>query len=134
VKKIRPVLLLLLIVFGITEAEESEKFKFSYWRCNSETISDEAADLILVVEIVDIQRITDPILNHFDFGVAAKVIEIRKGKYEEPIIGLHVPRQVPLEQYDPAKFGFEKGQRTTIKGKIDLEGEITIHDERVRWR
>lgn len=133
-KKILSVLLLLLIAFGITEADDSERIKFTYWRCNSETISDEDADLILVVEVVDIQRIADPILNHLDFGVAAKIVEIRKGKYEKPIIGIHVPRKIPLEPYDPEKYGFEKGKKTTIKGKIDAKGKITIHDQLIRGR
>ncbi|MCB1203393.1 MAG: hypothetical protein KDN18_03970 [Verrucomicrobiae bacterium] len=133
-KQILQVLLFLLIGFGTADSEDTKPLKFRYWRCDSETISDEDADLILVVEIADIQIITDPILNHFDFGVTAKVVEIRKGKYENPIIGIHIPRQVPLQPYDPVKYGFEKGKRTTIKGKIDDEGKITIHDERVRWR
>ncbi len=133
--KILPsVLIALFTTFGGNEAWASEKIEFSYWRCVSEEISIEDADLILVVEIIDIQRITDPIFHHFDFGVAAKVVERKKGNYEKPIIGIHVPRQIPLEPYDPPKYGFEKGKKTTIKGKIDDEGKITIHDPRIRRR
>jgi hypothetical protein len=115
-------------------AQGAEKVEFNYWRCVSEEIADKDADLILVVEVIDIQRIRDPLFSHFDFGVAAKVIDRRKGGYDKSVIGIHVPRRIPLEPYDPKKYIFEKGKKFTIKAKIDKEGRITIHDPRVRRR
>lgn len=115
-------------------AQSAEKVEFTYWRCVSEEMADKDADLILVVEVIDIQRIRDPLFHHFDFGVAAKVVEKKKGDYGKPIMGIHVPRRIPLEPYDPKKYIFEKGKQFTIKAKIDKEGKITIHDPRIRSR
>jgi hypothetical protein len=133
-KMIHSVLIALIGTLVATGIQASEKSRFNYWRCNSKEISDEEADLILAVEVIDIQRIMDPILHHSDFGVAARIIERRKGDYEDPVIGIHVPRQIPLEDYDPKEYGFEKGMKTTIKAKIDDKGAITIHDERIKPR
>jgi hypothetical protein len=113
-------------------AQSPEKVEFTYWRCVSEEIADKDADLILVIEVIDIQRIRDPIRSHFDFGVVAKVVERRKGDYNKSIMGIHVPRRIPLEPYDPKKYSFEKGKQFVIKAKVDKEGTVTIHDSRVR--
>lgn len=113
-------------------AQNAGRVEFAYWRCVSKEILDEEADLILVVEVIDIQRIRDPLRNHFDFGLAAKVVETKKRNYDKQIMGLHVPRQVPLERYNPKKYTFEQGKRFTIKAKVDDKGKVTIFDPRVR--
>jgi len=110
-----------------------ERLSIAFGGCSSSAISDDDADLILLVEILDIVKIRDPVFGHLDFGVSARIIERRKGKYVKPVIGLHVPRQVPLEDYEPEKYGFKKGQRTVIKGKVDSKGRITIHDPRIKF-
>ena len=80
-------------------ARSAEKVEFIYWRCVSEEIADKDADLILVVEVIDIQRIRDPLFSHFDFGVAAKVVDRRKGGYDKSAIGIQIILPVPLKKW-----------------------------------